>query len=107
MEGFNKKKYVIDMYNDKFYPPFLVDKIKCLLMDGVQLLESGERNKKIIQKKFDEIMRGINNLQDEFYEHESEIEAAARKSIFKTVKDITSHFHLTVDAETLMREREW
>ena len=107
MEKFNEKLYLIDMYADDYYPDFLVDKIKYLSKDGVKLLEDGERNMEIIQKKFDEIMIGINDLQDEFYENDSEIETVARDSIGKTVIDMIEHFNLEVDVETLMQERDW
>jgi hypothetical protein len=107
MEKFNEELYLVDMYRDKYFPNFLVDKIKNLLREGVQLLENGERDMEKIQKKFDEITIGINNLEDEFYENDSEIETGARESIGQTLRDIIKHFNLSIDDETLMRERDW
>jgi hypothetical protein len=107
IEKFNEDLYLVDMYNDEYYPKFLVDKIKCLLIEGVKLLENGEQNIEIIQKKFDEITIEINELQKEFDENDSEIETVARESIGQTLRDIISHFNLNVDDETLMRERDW
>ncbi|GHU24393.1 hypothetical protein FACS1894164_10920 [Spirochaetia bacterium] len=36
---FNEKLYLVDMYNDEYYPKFLVDKI--LLIETVKYLETG------------------------------------------------------------------
>ena len=107
MEKFDEKLYLVDMYNDEYFPRFLVDKIKVLMMEGVQLLESGETDIERIQEKFDEITVGINNLEEEFDENDSEIETVARESIGKILRDIIKHFNLNVDDETLMRERYW
>jgi hypothetical protein len=107
MEKFSEELYLVDMYDDDYYPNFLVDKIKNLLKGGVKLLEDGERNLEVIQKKFDEIIIGINDLQEEFDENDSEIETVARESIGQTVIDIIKHFNLEIDVETLMKERDW
>lgn len=107
MEKFNEELYLVDMYNDTYYPKFLVDKIKHLLVEGVKLLESGESDLNIIQEKFDEIVLKINDLQDEFFENDSDIETMARESIGQTVIDIIEHFGLDVDVETLIRKRDW
>lgn len=84
-----------------------MDKIKHLLVEGVKLLESGESDLNIIQEKFDEIVLKINDLQDEFFENDSDIETMARESIGQTVIDIIEHFGLDVDVETLIREHDW
>ena len=70
-----------DMYQDDYFPDFLVDKIKNLLQQVIELLETGETDMTIIQNKFDEAVESINDLQDEFEENESEIETVARDSI--------------------------
>ena len=107
MEKFNKGLYLIDMYNDDYFPNFLVDKIKVLLMSGVELLENGECDIEKIQNKFDEITMGINDLQEEFFDNDSELETGARESIAQTVVDIIKHFNLNIDVEELIRERDW
>jgi hypothetical protein len=107
MENFSEELYLADMYKDDYYPKFLLDKIKNLITGGVNLLEIGEKDMGKIQEKFDEIMRGINDLEEEFDENDSEIETVARDSIDQTVIDIIEHFNLNIDHETLMRERDW
>ena len=59
-------------------PDFLVDKIKDELQKVIDLLESGETDTEVIQETLDEAVCGINDLQDEFYENDSEIETVAR-----------------------------
>lgn len=70
-----------EMYQDDYYPNFLVDKIRNELQKVIDLLETGEKDINIIQEKMDEIICSINNLQDEFDENDSEIETVARDCI--------------------------
>ncbi len=95
------------MYQDSYYPKFLVDKIKDLLEQIVRYLEQGPHPFEDIQVKFDEITRAINDLEDEFLEHDSEIETVARDSIALTVIDILDVYNVKLDIEDALREREW
>lgn len=96
-----------NMVNDSYYPSFLVEKIKALIIPIIRLLENGETNKAIIQSKLDEMTLAINDLQDEFDEHNSEIETVARDSIAATIGYIMDWFNIEIDMETAVREREW
>ncbi len=95
------------MYNDGYFPDFLVDKIKKLIEDVIAFLESGERDLKKIQEKFDHMTLAINDLQDEFEENESELETAARDSIGETVAYILEWFQIAIDTEDAIGERDW
>jgi len=95
------------MYQDSYYPKFLVDKIKDLLEQIACYLEQGPHPLEEIQVKFDEITRAINDLEDEFLEHDSEIETVARDSIALTVMDILDVYNVKLDIEDALREREW
>ena len=95
------------MYQDDYYPNFLVDKIKTALMKVVDFLETEDHNMKKIQNRFDIAMKEINDLIEEFDENDSEIETFARESIGQTVIDIIKHFQLDLDCETAMQERDW
>ncbi|MFJ7887050.1 DUF5713 family protein [Lysinibacillus xylanilyticus] len=95
------------MYQDSYYPKFLVDKIKDLLEQIVRYFEQGPHPLEDIQVKFDEITRAINDLEDEFLEHDSEIETIARDSIALTVMDILDVYNVKLDIEDALREREW
>ena len=107
MEKFDEKLYLVDMYRDPYYPDFLVDKIKGLIVEVVDYLETGERDMDQIQAKFDVMTIGINDLEEEFGENGSEIETVARDSIGQTVIDILKHYQIDIDVEEAIRERDW
>lgn len=103
------ENYVLveDMVHDDYFPKFLVEKIKGLMVPVIRLLENGETNQDIIQSKLDEMTLAINDLQEEFEENDSEIETMARDSIAVTIGYILNWFHIDIDMETALRERDW
>lgn len=96
-----------DMYEDDYFPDFLVDKVKALVQDVIHFLETGERDLEKIQEKFDAMTLAINDLEEEFEENDSEIETAARDSIGETVDYILKWFDIDMDVEDAIAEREW
>ena len=79
MKAFDKNYKLLDeMYQDEYYPDFLVDKVKGELQKVIELLETGETDTEVIQERLDEVVCAINDLQEEFYENDSEIETVAR-----------------------------
>lgn len=100
-------KLLEDMYNDDYFPNFLVDKIKALIQNVIDYLETGERDLDNIQKKFDEMTLAINNLEEEFEDNDSELETVARDSIGTTVEYILKWFDIDIDVEDAIGEREW
>lgn len=100
-------KLLDEMYQDDYYPAFLVDKVKDELQKGIDLLESGETDTKVIQNTLDKAVCGINDLQDEFYENDSEIETVARDCVGDTVAYILEWFEIPIDTEEAIRERDW
>lgn len=108
MKKFDEKyKLLEDMYQDGYFPDFLVDKVKEQIQEVIVFLENGERNLETIQKKFDVMTETINDLQEEFEENDSEIETAARDSIGETVEYILKWFELAIDVEEAIRMRDW
>lgn len=100
-------EYLKEMYEDDYFPNFLVDKIKDLIKNTVSFIEEGGHSKDEIQSSFDQMTVGINELEDEFNENESEIETGARESIGDTVDKILNYFNIDIDVEEAIREREW
>lgn len=100
-------EYLKDMYEDDYFPNFLVDKIRDLIKNTVLFIEEGNHSNDEIQSSFDKMTIGINALEDEFGENDSELETAARESIGDTVENILSYFQVDIDVEEAIREREW
>ncbi len=69
-----------------------MDKVKDELQKVIDLLESGETDTEAVQETLDEAVCGINDLQEEFDEHDSEIETVARECIAATVAYILEWF---------------
>lgn len=100
-------KLLEDMYQDEYFPDFLVDKIKVLVQDVITFLETGERDLEKVQEKFDDMTLAINGLQEEFEDNGSEIETGARESIGETVDYILQWFDIDMDVEDAIGERDW
>lgn len=103
------KNYILleEMYEDDYYPKFLVKKVEKLIRNVIDFLETGETDIEIVQKKLDEMTIGINDLEEEFDENESEIETVARDCIGMTVDYVLKWFGIEIDIEEAIREREW
>lgn len=108
MKAFDPNYKLLDeMYQDEYYPDFLVDKVKNKLQKVIDLLESGKTDTEAVQEKLDEAVCGINDLQEEFDENGSEIETVARECIGVTVAYILQWFNIPIDTEEAIRERDW
>ncbi len=108
MKKFDEQyKLLEDMYEDSYFPDFLVDKVKGLVQEVIVFLENGERDLEKIQKKFDAMTEAVNELQEEFEENDSELETAARDSIGETVAYILNWFDIDIDVEEAIRMRDW
>ena len=108
MKSFDVNYKLLDeMYQDEYYPDFLVDKVKAELQKVIDLLERGETDREAVQEKLDKAVCAVNDLQDEFEENDSEIETVARDCIGTTVDYILEWFGIPIDVEEAIRERDW
>ena len=108
MQSFIEKHILLEeMYEDHYYPKFLVDKLKIIMLETIEYLLSGKHDKDEVQEKLDEMTIKINNLQEDFYENDSEIETVARECIATDVQYILDYFSLDIDVEEALRERDW
>lgn len=108
MKAFDKNyKLLEEMYQDGYFPDFLVDKVKAELQKVIDLLERGETDREAVQEKLDEAVCAINELQEEFDENDSEIETVARDCIGESVGYILAWFGIPIDVEEAIRERDW
>ena len=80
MKAFDPNYKLLDeMYQDNYYPAFLVDKVKDELQKVIDLLESGETDTEVVQETLDEAVCGINDLQEEFDENGSIFPSTLRR----------------------------
>lgn len=103
-------QYVLlqNMFEDTYYPQFLVEKIKWQFIHLIEFLEGTDvKEVSLIQDKLDEFTIFINNLQQEFWDQDSEIETVASESIANTLEYILKWFKVDVGIEDALREREW
>ena len=108
MKTFDKNyKLLAEMYEDEYFPNFLVDKVRDELQKIIDLLENGETDAEAVQGQLDEVVCAINDLQDEFDENDSEIETVARDCIGETVAYILKWFNIPIETEEAIRERDW
>ncbi len=96
-----------EMYSDPFFPDILVDKVKNLILELIKYLETGETSRELIQKELDKMTLRINELEDEFFDNNSEIETMARESIARSVEYVLSWFKIRIDVEDALRLRNW
>ena len=108
VKAFNANYKLLDeMYQDEYYPDFLVDKVRNQLQKVIDLLERGETDTEAVQETLDEAVCGINDLQEEFDENDSEIETVARECIAADVAYLLEWFDIPIDIEEAIRERDW
>lgn len=96
-----------EMYNDGYFPNFLVTKVKEQILKVIKFIEEDKHTKKEIQERLDDMTLAINDLEEEFENNDSEIETVARDSIGTTVNYILEWFEIDIDVEDAIREREW
>lgn len=100
--------FLKDMYADSYFPKFLVDKVKTILIELCSDIE------KTSPKNLDELYKltysatiKINELQDDFFKHDSEIETNARESIGQDFDTIAKSYGFNADTEEIIAPREW
>jgi len=99
--------FLPEMYEDDYFPNKQVDKVKGAIQKVAAFLEKGPADPEKVQQKLDKMTLAINELQEDFEDHDSELETAARESIAETVERMLAHFHVDIDIEEALREREW
>ncbi len=109
MDKFDDRYVLLQtMYEDTYYPHYLVDKIKWQLIHLIEFMEDVETDKvDLIQEKLDEFTMFINSLQQEFWDQDSEIETVAQECIASSLEYILQWFKIDIPLEMALREREW
>lgn len=96
------------MYTDAYYPKHLVDKVKAVLVElCFQIEETKPANLDELYKLTHASTEKINDLEDEFYQGNSEIETVARECIAENFEFISAAYGFEADVEELIAPRNW
>lgn len=100
--------YLKDMYADSYFPKFLVDKVKTILVElCFDIEKTSPKNLEELYKLTHTATLKINDLQNEFFDHNSEIETVARESIGTDFDFIAKAYGFKADLEEMIAPREW
>jgi uncharacterized protein YydD (DUF2326 family) len=102
-------QFLNDMYEDDYFPEFMVDKIKDILINVCIEIESKSPNSdESLFLITHAAVEKINDLQEEFAENDSEIETAAREAIGADFEFIVRVYDFNnVDIEDVIAPRDW
>ncbi|ELR68728.1 hypothetical protein C900_05911 [Fulvivirga imtechensis AK7] len=101
--------FIKHMYDDDYFPKHLVDKGKIILLDlCLQIEQQAPNDLKDLYVLTHVATKEFNDLQEEFYEHGSELETVARESIGADFKFVAAVYGFEdADIEELIMTREW
>jgi hypothetical protein len=101
-------EFLSNMYESGYFPHHLVDKCKFVLIELCANIE------KLEPKSLDALYalthaatEQINDLEEEFFENDSEIETEAAECIAIDMYDIALAYGFDADMETLIQTRNW
>jgi hypothetical protein len=95
------------MYADAYYPTFLVDKLRFVLLDFVGYLADAPRGREEIQEKLDEMNIMIGHLREEFHENGSEFETIAHACVAADIEYILKYFSVGIELDEALRAQNW
>lgn len=108
MDSFDDQYILLEeLYEDSFYPDFLIDKIKYLLEDFINFVEQKPKNMADVGDKIYDLIQNANSLQYEFLDNDSEYDNIARECLIHNLEYIIQWFHLPINLEEALAEREW
>jgi hypothetical protein len=107
-ETIRNYSFLADMYSDGYFPDFLVDKVKNILLEFCnEIEEEGPSNLDALYKLSHAATDRINDLENEFDEADSEIETVARDTIGVDFEFIANTYNFDADIEMLIATRDW
>jgi len=101
-------EFLTCMYRDNYFPKFLVDKCKQILLNLCGEIEKTQpKSLEELYLLSHQSTNEINDLEDEFYENESEIETGARECLAENFEFISNAYGFEADIEELIATRDW
>ena len=100
--------FLKEMYNDSYFPDFLVDKGQAILIElCLDIQNKQPRDLKELYALTHSATDQFNRLADEFEQNDSEIETAAREAIALDFAIITDAYGFDAELEELIAPRHW
>jgi len=105
----NPYPFLKGMYDDSYFPNFLVDKGKNILVQlCLQIEKEVPKNLEELYKLTHAATEKFNHLNDEFNDNDSDIETVAREIIAEDIETIALAYGFEdADTEELIEPREW
>jgi Family of unknown function (DUF5713) len=100
--------FLQEMYEDEYFPKFLVDKSKAILVRLCEAIEAQKpaNNESLLQLTH-AATNEFNELSDEFLENDSELETGAREAIGGDFDFIVKAYGFDIDVEDVIATRDW
>lgn len=100
--------FLKEMYADGYFPDFLVDKGKAILIRLCERIEAEKpADLDALYALTNAATDEFNRLAEEFEQHDSEIETAARDCIGMDFEFIAQAYDFDADTEELIATRDW
>jgi len=106
-ESISHRKFLESMFEDDYYPKHLVEKGQRLLVDLAERIEREAPKGEAVYVLTHATTEAFNELQEEFFEAESEIETCAREAIAEDIGFILDAYGYTFDIEEAIAPRDW
>ena len=108
-EKIQNYSFLTGMYSDGYFPDFLVDKIKGILVNLCESIElENPNNEEGLLKLTHAATELINLLEEEFEDNDSELETGAREVMGENFEFIVRAYGFdSVDIEDVIAPREW
>lgn len=106
LAGYN---FLEEMYDDGYFPNFLVDKCKAILVNLCEQIEVDKpEGLEALYALTHPATEAFNGLQEEFEENDSELETGARECIAMDFDFIAKAYGFNdADVEELIAPRDW
>ena len=107
-ENLKDYPFLQSMYNDEYFPNFLVDKGKQILIQLCENIEAKQpKDPESLFVLTHSATNEFNDLDEEFSDNGSELETEAREVIGENFDFIVKAYGFNVDIEDVIATRDW
>lgn len=107
-ESLKDYPFLQEMFDDDYFPNDLVEKGKKILIELCEQIEwQKPKDLEALYALTHAATDRFNELQEEFFENDSEIETAAREAIAADFAFIATAYGFEADTEELIATRDW